>query len=228
MHIDETISNGQSEITSAVVSLSVESSNVVASASVNRPTTTNDLNNNDDNAQSIAQFDSSISPGMAKSTSPAPSTASDETQTAAVIDQKIHSQSQSNNVSVVNAIVNVNTVGGWHALPTAEHAVAKLESSLTQGLTSTEAERRRTVHGFNRLTPPNKPGFLKRLWGQVNNALVFILLVAAVVTGAFREWAESGLIIGVVIINVAIGLIQEGNAEKAAEAIKGELLYTVC
>jgi magnesium-transporting ATPase (P-type) len=167
---------------------------------------------------------------MAKSTSLAPSTTSDDTQTAAAAnDAKITHPSAQNhidhsNVSEVDANVNINTAA-WHALPTAEHAVAKLDSSLTNGLTSTEAERRGTVHGFNRLTPPEKPGFLKKLWDQLNNVLVFVLLVAAVVTGALREWAESGLIIGVVVINVSIGLVQEGNAEKAADAIKGMFIY---
>ncbi|KAJ3413027.1 hypothetical protein HDV05_008618 [Chytridiales sp. JEL 0842] len=111
----------------------------------------------------------------------------------------------------------------WHALPTPEHAVAKLESSLTQGLTSSEAARRLNVYGRNVLTPAKKTTFWKKLWDQLNNVLVFILIVAAIVTGALREWAECGLIVGVVVINVAIGLVQEGKAEKAAEAIKAML-----
>lgn len=38
-----------------------------------------------------------------------------------------------------------------------------------------------------------------------------------------QEWIEVGLIIGVITINVVIGLVQEGKAEKAAEAIKAML-----
>jgi magnesium-transporting ATPase (P-type) len=53
--------------------------------------------------------------------------------------------------------------------------------------------------------------------------LIFILLAAAVVVAGLQEWIEFGLILGVITINVLIGMIQEGKAEKAAEAIKAML-----
>jgi hypothetical protein len=68
--------------------------------------------------------------------------------------------------------------------------------------------------GPNRLTPAAKPGFLARLWAQLNNILIYILLAAAIVEGALQSWAEFGLVLGVIVINTAIGLIQEGKAEK--------------
>ena len=58
---------------------------------------------------------------------------------------------------------------------------------------------------------------------QINNILIYILIAAAIVAGVLQDWAEVILITGVVVINVAIGLIQEGRAEQAAEAIKGML-----
>jgi magnesium-transporting ATPase (P-type) len=73
------------------------------------------------------------------------------------------------------------------------------------------------------LTPPKKPGFWAKLWAQLNNVLIFILLAAAVVVAGLQEWIEFGLILGVVTVNVMIGMIQEGKAEKAAEAIKAML-----
>ncbi|KAJ3412409.1 hypothetical protein HDV05_000767 [Chytridiales sp. JEL 0842] len=127
---------------------------------------------------------------------------------------------------------DINTVDphtgevAWHALPTPDHAVAKLQSSITNGLTPSEAQRRLNVHGRNVMAPPNKPGFWRKLWEQINNALIMILLVAAVVTGALREWPEFGLILGVVVINVALGLVLEGKAENAAEAIQAMLSST--
>jgi hypothetical protein len=68
--------------------------------------------------------------------------------------------------------------------------------------------------GPNRLTPADKPGFLARLWAQLNNILIYILLAAAIVEGALQSWAEFGLVMGVIVVNTAIGLIQEGKAEK--------------
>lgn len=72
--------------------------------------------------------------------------------------------------------------------------------------------------GPKRLTPADKPGFLARLWAQLNNILIYILLAAAIVEGALQSWAEFGLVMGVIVVNTAIGLIQEGKAEKVCEA----------
>ena len=46
---------------------------------------------------------------------------------------------------------------------------------------------------------------------------------AAIISGAQQEWAEFGLILGVVAINVTIGMVQEGKAEKAADALNNML-----
>lgn len=91
------------------------------------------------------------------------------------------------------------------------------------GLSAAEAASRLQQYGPNALTPPKKTSFLGRLWAQINNMVIWILIAAAIVDGAFQEWAELGLIIGVVVLNVAIGMAQEGKAEKAAEALKAML-----
>jgi hypothetical protein len=44
-----------------------------------------------------------------------------------------------------------------------------------------EAQRRLELYGPNSLTPPKKTTFLERLWGQLNNAVVAVLLAAAIV-----------------------------------------------
>lgn len=51
---------------------------------------------------------------------------------------------------------------------------------------------------------PPHAGFFKRLWMQLNNILIFILVAAAIVAGILRDWAEVGLIIGVIVINVMV------------------------
>jgi magnesium-transporting ATPase (P-type) len=111
----------------------------------------------------------------------------------------------------------------WHAVASAEQVCALLETDPVHGLSGAEAAARLPVYGRNELTPAARPSLLRRIWDQVNNVLVLILLAAAVVSGILREWAEVGLIAGVLVVNIAIGLIQEGNAEKAAEALKAML-----
>jgi len=53
--------------------------------------------------------------------------------------------------------------------------------------------------------------------------LIYVLLAAAGVTAAIGHWVDSGVIVGVVLINALIGFIQEGKAEKALDAIRNML-----
>lgn len=53
----------------------------------------------------------------------------------------------------------------WHA-ESAEFAMQQLKAS-ERGLTEDEAKNRLAEYGPNQLTPPYKPGFLRRLWAQV-------------------------------------------------------------
>jgi Ca2+-transporting ATPase len=101
---------------------------------------------------------------------------------------------------------SAGAVSKWHT-KTAAAALGELESCAT-GLTTARAAEVFQRFGPNALAEKPRPTFLERLWDQLNNALTWILLGAAVVSGAFLEWVEFGLILGVVSINVGIGMIQ--------------------
>ncbi len=124
----------------------------------------------------------------------------------------------------MSVAINIGDERGadWHSM-SAEDVVSRLACKADTGLEDHEVTERRAKHGRNELTPPKKIGFLKRLFLQINNILIYILLAAAIVSGALSEWAEVGLIVGVVVLNVTIGMIQEGKAEKATDAIKSML-----
>ena len=47
-----------------------------------------------------------------------------------------------------------------------------------------------------------------------------MLIAAALVTGLMGHWVDTFVIIAVVVLNVAIGFVQEGKAEKALQAIR--------
>ena len=57
----------------------------------------------------------------------------------------------------------------------------------------------------------------------VNQILIWILLVASIVSAAVQSWPEFGLILLVVLINVLLGVLQEGKASKATAALKSLL-----
>ncbi len=106
----------------------------------------------------------------------------------------------------------------WYRL-TPEETFARLNSTPT-GLTTDEARRRLAQYGYNELTAKKRSAFVRFLL-QFHNSLIYILLVAAVVTGfLLHEVVDTFVILGVVILNVIIGFIQEGKAEAAIEALK--------
>ncbi|MEF8702658.1 MAG: cation-transporting P-type ATPase [Candidatus Accumulibacter sp. UW26] len=109
----------------------------------------------------------------------------------------------------------------WHQIPAAEALSAQQSSD--SGLSEEEVARRLAEHGPNRLTPPKKRGALGRFLLQFHNVLIYVLLGAAGVTAALGHWVDSGVILGVVLINALIGFIQEGKAEKSLDAIRNML-----
>ena len=109
----------------------------------------------------------------------------------------------------------------WH-----QHDVATIIQELgsrREGLTEAEAQERLARFGPNRLTPPRKRGPLMRFLLQIHNVLIYVLLGAAGVTALLGEWVDTGVILGVVLINALIGFIQEGKAEKSLDAIRNML-----
>ncbi len=110
----------------------------------------------------------------------------------------------------------------WHSM-SVEDVLCRFGCKAESGLGDHEVTERREKYGRNELTPPKKLGFFMRLFLQINNILIYILFAAAIISGVLEEWAEVGLIIGVVVLNVTIGMIQEGKAEKATDAIKSML-----
>lgn len=109
----------------------------------------------------------------------------------------------------------------WHHLQAAA-ALAAVEGS-SEGLSEVEAGRRLDEQGPNRLTPSRRRGVLLRLLSQFHNVLIYVLLGAAVVTALLGHGVDSGVILGVVLINAVIGFLQEGKAEKSLDALRSML-----
>ncbi len=106
----------------------------------------------------------------------------------------------------------------WHATPT-EQAIERLQTSAT-GLSADEATRRLRQHGPNRLANVAPPPLWRRVAAQFHNLLIYVLLAAAATTALMAHWLDAAVILAVVALNVGIGVLQEGKAEKALEAIR--------
>ncbi len=100
-----------------------------------------------------------------------------------------------------------------------EEVLQRLQST-PEGLNKNEAAKRLEAVGPNRLPEPPEESLLKRFFKHFHDLLIYILIVAAGVTAALGHWVDTGVILGVVIINAVIGFIQEGKAEQALEGIR--------
>ncbi|MCK5459985.1 HAD-IC family P-type ATPase [Candidatus Parcubacteria bacterium] len=88
------------------------------------------------------------------------------------------------------------------------------------GLTDKEAKKRSTKYGLNAL-PAKKPlGKITILLSQFKSPLIYILLLAGVITLFFKDYVDSGVIFGAVILNTIIGFFQENKANNALGKLK--------
>lgn len=106
----------------------------------------------------------------------------------------------------------------WHAQST-ELILDGLSVDSSKGLQSSVIEEYKQKYGINSLSQKKQKNKLLLFFQQFNQPLVYILLVATIVTAFLGEWIDSSVIFGVILINSIIGYIQELKAIKAIEAL---------
>jgi P-type Ca2+ transporter type 2C len=106
----------------------------------------------------------------------------------------------------------------WHALG-ADEALRRLGSSLA-GLAREEVEARRARHGTNVLVEAPRPGPFAIALRQFRSLLVGLLVVAAVLAALLGEWIDGAAILTILLLNAAIGFLQEWRAENAIAALR--------
>ncbi len=111
-----------------------------------------------------------------------------------------------------------------HALPV-EVVLAELDAA-PDGLEPGEAAARLAAEGPNRLPTAPRTGPLQRFLRQFHNVLIYALLVAAAIAAAIGHLIDAGVILAVVLVNAAIGFVQEGRAEEALAALGAMLQPT--
>lgn len=101
----------------------------------------------------------------------------------------------------------------------ADEIMAQLETS-QEGISSNQAAERLEKHGRNELEQGEKKTLIKRVWEQISDPMILVLIAAGIVSGIFGEIADMLIILVVVVLNAALGIYQEGKAEKAIEALQ--------
>src|SRR3972149_5457438 len=107
----------------------------------------------------------------------------------------------------------------WHALE-AKEILRRLETPADKGLTTEEAHKRLEQFGPNALMEAPVTSFWQMLVQQFNNFVVLMLIAAALVSAVLGEYVEASAIMAIVVLNAALGVIQEHRAEQALAALR--------
>ena len=103
---------------------------------------------------------------------------------------------------------------------TTEETGRLLHSTDPGGLSAEEARKRLEQYGPNRLQEPEQPGFFSCLLSQFMDPLIYVLAAAGVISVFLGEIGDACIIEAVAALNGAVGMIQEGKAKRALDALK--------
>ncbi|WGQ10632.1 cation-translocating P-type ATPase [Pedobacter gandavensis] len=106
----------------------------------------------------------------------------------------------------------------WYRLEINE--VFKLLGTDRNGLSSNIADELLLQIGPNELKASRKNSILAMVLKQFEDLIILILLFAAIVSGIIGDFADTIIILIIVVLNACIGFFQEYRAEKAMEALK--------
>lgn len=107
----------------------------------------------------------------------------------------------------------------WHAL-TSREAAQGVGSRADAGLSRDEARRRLERQGPNALPEAARRSLIAVFVGQFQSPLIYLLFGAGGVALALGHLSDAAVIFVVVLVNAAVGALQEGRAERALAALR--------
>ncbi|WP_051848866.1 magnesium-translocating P-type ATPase [Thiomonas sp. FB-Cd] len=102
------------------------------------------------------------------------------------------------------------------------------QASLTRGLSSAEATRRRRRSGPNQIVPEHHRHLVWEFLARFQNPLVLILLAAIGISALTGDMTGSWVIGLIVVASVTLDFFQEHRAGQAAERLAAQVAVTVC
>ena len=109
----------------------------------------------------------------------------------------------------------------WHLTSTKE--TLELLATRPGGLSQQEADRRRAGHPPNSLPEPPRVTLLQVVLRQFRDVMILTLLGAAVLSGVLGDLKDTVVISLIVLLNAAVGAVQEHRAEQAMAALRRTL-----
>ncbi len=111
----------------------------------------------------------------------------------------------------------------WYCLK-----IEKIQEQLrtsSKGLNNNQIDSARNEFGYNEFEKTKKKTLIVRFLEQFKSFMIIILIIAAVVSGIIgivegESFIDSLIILGVVILNAVIGVVQEAKAEESLEALE--------
>ncbi len=111
------------------------------------------------------------------------------------------------------------SVTAWHSLAT-DTAAAQLGTDPALGLSEAEVAARLERHGPNQISEAASRSKLRMLLAQFTDFMILLLVAAAIVSGFIGEVEDTIVILGIVVLNAAVGFVQEFRADNAIAALK--------
>lgn len=113
----------------------------------------------------------------------------------------------------------------WHTLRKDE-VLRNLCTNEKVGLAGEEVKQRQQKYGKNKLQEKKKESLFIKFLKQFNDFMIIILIIASIISAVVskmqgeNDYVDSIIIIGIVVFNSLMGVIQEAKAEKSIEALK--------
>lgn len=105
-------------------------------------------------------------------------------------------------------------------LQSEQEVIRNITTDPHRGLSQSEAQKRLQDSGPNQLLEQQKASFLHLFFIQFSGLIVWILIAAAIIAGALKEWIDAFAIIAIVILNALLGFFQEYKAEQSLAALR--------
>jgi len=126
---------------------------------------------------------------------------------------------------VLDDLDHPGTANSWYSI-TPEEVTARLGVNVSTGLSSQQAADLLERHGPNALPVEHTVPGWRRFLEQYRSYMQIILVAAAIVSLAIKEWSTGVLLILITVLNAVVGLRQEGKAESAMNALKAMVKAT--